>query len=137
MFLLLYFSILDARKVVMKNAKASGIVHEDSLFHLKIMPEMMHNKFCDLKKKFGRFTMNGSIIPFWLGVVNEHYLKRLPAKTSAALNLFKQLKETREQPVTTTNATNAESLAEDGDDQWDKEDIDAILGSSLRRGIIV
>ena len=106
--------------------EAYGIVHEDTLFDLKVIPRTMHDRFCNLRKHSRKFeTANGSIIPYWLGYRNEEDDQELPHILKVI-----QSEQQKAQVVANTNkATDKKEVPlEEDDDQWDKEDIDQILG---------
>ena len=108
------------------SVEANGIVHEDTLFDLKVIPRTMHDRFCNLRKHSRKFeTANGSIIPYWLGYRNEEDDQELPHILKVI-----QSEQRKAQVVANTNkATDKKEVPlEEDDDQWDKEDIDQILG---------
>ena len=118
---------MEARKGVLRCIEAFGIVHESSLFTSKVIPKIMHDKLKQCGATFRQLkTPSGSIIPYWLGFRDINDEQELP-------RILEEIKKAQQLTGKTPNAdrttTKEDEPLQDDDDQWDKEDIDQILGS--------
>ena len=127
--LFIIFSLLRARKEVMKYAQSFGIVHEDSLHDYQIISEAKLVEFQALKRIQSKFaSKNQSILPYWLGIENEGENQKLVSVLRGLKGKIATAQTTLREYGNTTTKEASQSM-DDGDDQWDKEDIDEILGN--------
>ena len=127
--LFIIFSLLRARKEVMKYAQSFGIVHEDSLHDYQIISEAKLVEFQALKRIQSKFaSKNQSILPYWLGIENEGENQKLVSVLRGLKGKIATAQTTLREYGNTTTKEASQSI-DDGDDQWDKEDIDEILGN--------
>ena len=87
----------------------------------------MHDKLKQCGATFRQLkTPSGSIIPYWLGFRDINDEQELP-------RILEEIKKAQQLTGKTPNAdrttTKEDESLQDDDDQWDKEDIDQILGS--------
>lgn len=127
--LFIIFSLLRARKEVMKYAQSFGIVHEYSLHVYQIISKTKLVEFQALKRIQSKFaSKNQSILPYWLGIENEGENQKLVSVLRGLKGKIATAQTTLREYGNTT-AKEASQSIDDGDDQWDKEDIDEILGN--------
>ena len=127
--LFIIFSLLRARKEVMKYAQSFGIVHEDSLHDYQIISEAKLVEFQALKRIQSKFaSKNQSILPYWLGIENEGENQKLVSVLRGLKGKIATAQTTLREYGNTTTKEASQSI-DDEDDQWDKEDIDEILGN--------
>lgn len=127
--LFIIFSLLRARKEVMKYAQSFGIVHEYSLHDYQIISKTKLFEFQALKRIQSKFaSKNQSILPYWLGIENEGENQKLVSVLRGLKGKIATAQTTLREYGNTTTKEASQSI-DDGDDQWDKEDIDEILGN--------
>ena len=115
----------------MQTVEAFGIVHEDCLYELKVIPKSVYDSMCRLRTQLSHFeSALGSILPYWLGVGHAGEEQRL----ADILNEFKkQPPQAPQQRAAAAGVKEQEDEDEESageDDQWDAEDINEILSMS-------
>lgn len=105
-------------------------MHEDSLKEMRILPNAMHKKFCSLLKQWRNRFNSSSALRVWLGIESnqdlEHVLDEFQSKHSR-----KKMQKVAAGMIPIPLVKEGEIQQVAADDQWDKEDIDAIEGVSL------
>jgi hypothetical protein len=96
-----------------------GLIHEDSLLDMKIIPKSMHRKFSALKNSFTH--VEWKVLGFWLRIYWNDELGQLVSYNKRNVTTKTQ------QTVRCSNVT--DTLGKETiDDEWDKEHIDEIQG---------
>ena len=105
-----------------------GLIHEDSLLKMKIIPQSMHSKFGTLMKAFRHGSAPGAVewtaLGIWLQINWNQGLDQL-------VSSLKPNNTRTHQTVRESYVTDKLDLEETADDQWDKEHIDEIQGTLL------
>lgn len=114
---------MEKSRILLTNLNSLDVIHEDSLNFMKIIPSAIHNWF--------RATRNNlpwpfSALRFWLLIDSNAELERV-------LNEFKSRSKTmtkKEKAVIGNLPVTSEGMKQTADDQWEKEDIEAIQGTA-------
>ena len=107
-------------------------MHEDSLNEMRILPNAMHKKFCSLLNQLRKRSNSSSALRAWLGIDSNQVLEHVLGEFQSKHNRSKMQKVAA--GIISIPLTAAAAPVEDemqqvaADDQWDKEDIDAIEG---------
>ena len=103
-------------------------MHEDSLNEMRILPNAMHKKFCSLLNQLRKRSNSSS----WLGIDSNQVLEHVLGEFQSKHNRSKMQKVAAgiiPIPLTAAAAPVEDEMQQvAADDQWDKEDIDAIEG---------
>lgn len=106
-------------------------MHEDSLNEMRILPNAMHKKFCSLLNQLRKRFNSSSALSAWLGIDSNQVLQHILGEFQSKNNRAKMQKVAAGIiPIRLTAAAPVEDEMQQvaADDQWDKEDIDAIEG---------
>ncbi|KAI9558322.1 hypothetical protein GHT06_015075 [Daphnia sinensis] len=104
----------DVIRGVMIVMHSRGLIHEDSLFKMKIIPKSLHSAFDALKNLIRYDNRNCTALGCWLGIYRNEDLQQLVNYFSN--NSFKKHHTTKNLPVVSPTEEN-----DTADDQWDKE----------------
>jgi hypothetical protein len=101
-----------------------GLIHQDSLLEMRIIPEMVHSKFGILMTSFrygrGYNNVEWTALGIWLQLNWSDGLEQL-------VNSLKQT-DTNARQIVSDSCVTDKLVEETGDDEWDKEHIDEIQG---------
>ncbi len=103
--------------------ESRGLIHEDSLLEMNIIPQLFYQKFRDLKKWMVNWPSEWTPLQFWLQTHNNEELERVASFFSR-----KGFAKKHVDPVSQHKTELPEMETETADDQWDKEHIDEIEG---------
>jgi hypothetical protein len=104
-----------------KTVDKFGIVHEDSLRKLNILPQNFHAKLMNWKKNRRQQQTDFSALVTWLGI---HPYGITDSRLEQIKNVFNRRPVVQPKPVAVVNN---EQEQVDADDQWEREDIEEIL----------
>ena len=118
-----FFRELVALQELCKTVDKFGIVHEDYLLKLNILPLNVHTKLMNWKKSRRQVPSGFSVLATWLGVYPY-------GATDSRLGLVaKNLSQRPTVQPKTSAAVRQERM--DADDQWEREDVEAIQGERV------
>jgi hypothetical protein len=104
-----------------------GLIHEDSLLKMKIIPQSMHSKLGTLMKAFRHgakpCAVEWTALGIWLQINCNHGMDQLVSSLKP--------NNTRTHQTVRESCVSDKLLEETADDQWDKEHIDEIQGTLL------
>ena len=108
-----------------KTVDKFGIVHEDSLRKLNILPPNFHAKLINWRKNRRQQQTDFPALVAWLGI---HPYGITDSRLEQIKNEFNRLPVVQPKPVAVVNN---EQEQVDADDQWEREDIEAIQGQRV------
>ena len=109
---------LELNRALLKNLNSFDIIHEISLRVMDILPPSIHDKFRALLKNLPR-GYPPSALCFWLLIHSNTDMERV-------LDEFKS--RNKNNPTKKSSSFPTVGIKQTTDDQWDKEDIEAIEG---------
>jgi hypothetical protein len=108
----------------MNNLKSFDVIHEGSLRVMGVLPLPIHDKFRALLKNLPR-GYPSSALCFWLLIHSNVDMERVLVEFKSR-NLTNPSKKPK--VVIGLGPVSTEGVKQTADDQWDKEDIEAIEG---------
>ena len=104
--------------------ESQGLIHEESLLNMSIIPELVHQQFCEFKKwmLMRNYPADWTAIGFWLQIHSNEELNRVFSIFNGKGFAKKQATAQRKTEQKT------EKEVEIVDDEWDKEHIDEMEG---------
>lgn len=109
-----------------------GIIHENSLLRMNVIPLSIHKKFEGLLKFVGNMTPMGVWLSiYWNGPMEQvvDYFNRNGSKNQQAARYFHPIKtEVEMEKVGPTNKVEVETVKPVNDEEWDEEIINEIQG---------
>ena len=125
---------MEESRILLANIGSYDVMHEDSLNQMKILPDFIHKKLYSWLIQLPSRFHSMSALQVWLGINSIPDLKWVVNEFKSWPNRAKMIQVAA---TGTIPAVANPTLGNDGDvkpsadDQWDKEDIDAIEGQIL------
>ena len=107
----------------MVDMSSSGLIHEDSLLNMRIIPQSMHNKFEILMKLFRYGADEWTALGIWLQIYWNDALEQ------EVIYLERNRTSKIHQTVRCSNVTTDTLVEEKADDEWDKDHIEEMQGT--------
>lgn len=111
-----------------------GLIHEDSLLKMKIIPQSMHSKFGNLMQAFRHGSVSCAVewtaLGIWLQINWNYGLQQLVS------SLKQNDTTTKTQQAVKDSYVTDKVVEETADDEWDKEHIDEIQGTRTTHTIL-